>query len=52
MFGGRIPICQCLDLLGRHQMAVFVAQQIFQQNRQAVRQPGRTVDSIKAVDEV
>ena len=45
--GRRIPGAERVDLLGRHQRAVLVAQQVLQQHLQAVGQPRRAVDPVQ-----
>ena len=45
--GRRIPAAERVDLLGRHQCAVLVAQQVLQQHLQAVGQPPRAVDPVQ-----
>ena len=45
--GRRVPAAERVDLLGGHQLAVLVAQQVLQQHLQAVGQPRRTVDPVQ-----
>ena len=45
--GRRVPGAERVDLLGGHQRAVLVAQQVLQQHLQAVGQPRRAVDPVQ-----
>jgi len=52
VLGLRIPCGQCRDLARAHQHAILAAQQILQQNLQAVRQPLGALNRVEPKDVV